>query len=156
MSATDFGFVVALGRIERRALSIIPAPSIKHRMIDPGFYVIIRDGRGHRRGFLLHGPPRWGKPLHIYQTCVETDYRLRGFAAQAVAEIARRGLQAGATEINLRCAADLPAMLFWRECGFTFRQWHVGGNQRQRVIAELFSPLTASPPVLSHRVLLTL
>ena len=115
-------------------------------MVQPGNYVIIRDGHGHRRGYILHGPPHPDRPLHIYQTCVEIDYRLRGYAAQAVATVAQRGTVAHATEINLRCAADLPAIHFWSYCGFTFRQWHVGGEQRERLIAELFLPLAAIPP----------
>lgn len=148
---TDFAFIIELGNAERPALGHIPSPSIKRRMIDPGNYVIIRDGHGNRRGFILHGPPRPAVPLHIYQTCVEHDYRLRGWAAQAVASIAQRGLLAGATEVNLRCAADLPALNFWSEIGFIFRQWHIGGTQRQRVIAELYLPLAAIP---SQRLLL--
>jgi len=148
---TDLAFIIELGNSERPALGHIPAPSIKRRMTDTGCYVVIRDDHAHRRGFILHGPPRAGVPLHIYQTCVETDYRLRAWAAQAVNTVAQRGLLAGATEVNLRCAADLPALAFWTAIGFTFRQWHVGGNQRQRLIAEMYLPLSSTPSIVRPR-----
>jgi len=141
----DLQFIVGLGNTETAALSIIPAPSIKARMIDPGFYIIIRDLNGRRRGYILHGPPRAGKPLHVYQTCVEIDYRLRGYAAAAVATLALRATVANCTEINLRCAQDLDAIHFWQALGFQFRQWKVGGRQRKRLIAELYLPLAPVP-----------
>jgi len=138
-------FIIELGDSERQALGFIPAPSIKRRCIDTGNYVIIVDGHQHSRGFLLHGPPRAGRPLHIYQACVEPSYRLRGYAAQAVAEVARRGRSAGSNEINLRCACDLPAIAFWSFCGFRLRQHHVGGHMQNRIIAELYYPLCHAP-----------
>jgi hypothetical protein len=152
----DFQFVVALGNTETDALALIPAPAIKRRMIDPGFYIIIRDQVGRRRGYILHGPPRAGKPLHIYQTCVEIDYRLRGYAAAAITTLALRATVANCTEIHLRCAQDLDAIDFWQALGFTFRQWQVGGNQRKRLIAELYLPLAPVPSrlLLAHSAVL--
>ena len=138
-------FIIELGDSERAALGFIPAPAIQRRCIDTGNYVMIVDGHQHRRGFLLHGQPRAGRPLHIYQACVEPSYRLRGYAARAVATIAQRGRLAGANEINLRCATDLPAIAFWAYCGFRFRQHHVGGCTKTRIIAELYYPLCHAP-----------
>jgi hypothetical protein len=138
-------FSVELSDSERSALGFIPAPSIRRRCIEPGNYVLIRDGHSHMRGYLLHGTPRRDRPLHIYQACVECSYRLRGYAATAVAEVAERGHLAGSAEINLRCATDLPAIAFWHYCGFRFRQYKVGGLTLNRVIAEMYYPLCHAP-----------
>jgi len=143
----DLDFVIALHRTETHALGFIPKPTIRDRFIAPGNYVLIRDRHGHRRGYLIHAPPRPGLPCRIHQACVEADYRLRGFAAAAVATIARRATVADATELLLHCATDLPAIAFWQSIGFAFRTWNVGGRTRQRVLAELFLPLqTAAIP----------
>lgn len=143
---TDLDFIVGLGNTERDALGFIPKPAIQRRMTAPGHYAMIRDHTGRRRGFLLHGPPSRGLPLHIYQVCVEYDFRLRGHAAEAVRTIYRRGLAAGATDLVLRCALDLQANLFWQALGFTLIQHHVGGTSKNRIIAEYSLPIRLSEP----------
>jgi hypothetical protein len=47
----------------------------------------------------------------------------------------------------LRCACDLPAIAFWAFCGFRFRQHHVGGCTKTRIIAELYYPLCHAPSI---------
>lgn len=141
MTLDTLGFIVRLQRTETHALGFIPASAIQRRMLATDNYVLIRDGHGRRHGYLLHGPPRRDKPLHIYQACVEPDYRLRGYAADAVQTIIRRGLAAGSTELTLRCALDLRANLFWQALGFQLLGYTPGGNQRNRIIAVYSLPI---------------
>lgn len=138
---TDLAYILGLGQTERRALGFIPAPAIAQRCIQPGRYLTIRDRHGRRRGFLLYGPLNPGRPVHIYQTCVEPDYRLRTYAARAVTELARRALAAGCTSIDLRCALDLTANAFWTALGFSLVRYEIGGRQKERAIARYTLPL---------------
>ena len=138
---TDLAFIVGLHRTESDKLGFIPAPTIRDRYLAQGNYVIVRDRQGRSRGYILHGPTRPGRPLHITQVCTELDHRLRGFAANAVRTIELRGLAAGCTELRLRCALELPANAFWRALGFQLRGYAIGGNTSQRIIAEYILPL---------------
>lgn len=151
---SDLDYVVALHRTESSALGFIPAPSIQRRYLDTGDHEWVVDGHGNRRGYLLHGPARWGQPLHIIQTCVEPDYRLRHYAAAAVERIAEKARLAGCTEIRLRCALDLPANSFWLAIGFYLLQFTVGGHSTGRTIAEYWRPILQSPRIAPVAILL--
>lgn len=139
---TDLAFVVGLGDTERHSLGFIPEPTIQRRCIEPGNYVLIYDQHGHRRGYILHGPLKAGRAVHIYQTCVETDFRMRTFAAHAVEQLRQRALVVGCTSIDLRCALDLSANAFWLAIGFTLLRYEMGGSQRQRAIAHYSMQVT--------------
>jgi len=143
----DLEYVVALHRTESDALGFIPAPAIERRYLATGDHEWVTDRHGRRRGYLLHGPARWGKPLHIIQTCVEPDFRLRHFAAAAVERIAEKGRLAGSTELRLRCALDLPANAFWLALGFQLLQFAIGGQVTMRTIAEYWRPIFQSPRI---------
>ena len=143
----DLEYVVRLHRTESDALGFIPAPSIQRRYLDTGDHEWVTDGHGRRRGYLLHGPARWGKALHIIQTVVEPDYRLRYYAAAAVQRIEEKGRIAGCTEIRLRCAVDLTANAFWLALGFQLLQFAIGGRVTRRTIAEYSRPILQSPRI---------
>lgn len=143
----DLDYIVALHRRNSAALGFIPSTSIQRRYLATGAVEWIVDGRGRRRGYLIHGPARWGKPLHIIQTVVEADYRLRHFAAIAVTRIEEKGRIAGATELRLRCALHLPANAFWLALGFYLLQYTVGGRITGSTIAEYARPIAQSPRI---------
>jgi GNAT superfamily N-acetyltransferase len=140
----DLEYIVRLHRTESDALGFIPAPSIQRRYLETRDHEWVIDHHGRRRGYLLHGPARWGKPLHIIQTCVEPDYRLRYFAAAAIQRIEEKGRLAGCTELRLRCGLDLPANAFWLALGFYLLQFAVGGRITGRTIAEYYRPIAQS------------
>jgi len=143
----DLDYIVRLHRTESNALGFIPSASIQRRYLDTGDHEWVVDTRGRHRGYLLHGPARWGKPLHIIQTCVEPDYRLRYFATAAVQRIEEKGRLAGCTEIRLRCAIDLSANTFWLALGFQLSQFAIGGRVTGRTIAEYSRPILQSPRI---------
>ena len=130
----DADFIIGLMKTETDALGFIPAPAIRSRWIPKGRYIIQRDRRGRRRGYLLHGPARPGRELFVNQVCIEYDHRLRGHAGLVVRELLNRAHDAGCAAINLRCAADLFANYFWMACGFTLINIEPGGKRRDREI----------------------
>lgn len=151
----DADFIIGLMKTETDAVGFIPAPAIRSRWIPKARFIIQRDRRGRPRGYLLHGPARTGRPLYVNQVCIEYDYRLRGHAYLAVREVIQRGLTAGCTQINLRCATDLSANWFWLTVGFQLVAWQTGGDRRNRNIFHYVYPLSAirdrqHPPQTYH------
>lgn len=138
----DADFIIGLMKTETDALGFIPCTAIRSRWIPTARYIIQRDRHGRRRGYLLHGPARPGKPLYVHQVCMEYDHRLRGYATLAVRELVRRAQFAEASEIRLRCAFDLDANLFWQACHFYATGIHPGGDRRNRLIIEYTMPIT--------------
>ncbi len=130
----DAAFIIGLMKTETDALGFIPAPAIRSRWIPKGRYIIQRDRRGRRRGYLLHGPARPGRELFVNQVCIEYDHRLKGYALLAVRELLNRAHDARCTAINLRCAADLSANSFWLSIGFSLVDVVDGGRRRDREI----------------------
>lgn len=131
---TDADFIIGLMRTETAALGFIPSTAIRQRWIRLGLYIIQRDARGRPRGYLLHGPPTFGRPLSINQACIDYSHRLRGFGLLAVRQLLARAIPAGSTYIRLRCALDLPANSFWHAAGFHAVNYEPGGQQRHRTI----------------------
>lgn len=140
----DLTYIVAEMKRNTDALGFIPLPDLKRRFIQRELYQIIRDGRGRRRGYLIHGPARPGRPLFIHQTLVEQPHRRRLHGARAVQEIRALALRHGATEIRLRCAMDLEANAFWQAIGFRLVALQTGGRRRRRIIARYLLPI--QPP----------
>ena len=130
----DAAFILGLMKTETAALGFIPSTAIRERWIRLGRYIIQRSSRGRPRGYILHGPPLFGRPLFINQACIDYDHRLRGFGILAVEQLITRALVAGSTYIKLRCAMDLPANAFWHAAGFHVTGYQPGGNQRHRTI----------------------
>ena len=130
----DAAFIIGLMKTETDALGFIPSTAIRLRWILKGRYIIQSDRRGRRRGYLLHGPTKYGKPLYVNQVCIEYDHRLRGYALLAVRELLTRAHDASCSAINLRCAADLSANWFWLAVGFQLISTDRGGSRRRRRI----------------------
>ncbi len=126
----DADFIISLMKTETDALGFIPAPAIRSRWIPKSRYIIQRDRRGRRRGYLLHGPARPGRELFVNQVCIEYDHRLRGYAYLAVRELFNRASAAECSSINLRCAANLSANWFWLAVGFRLVNIIRGGQRR--------------------------
>ena len=82
----DADFIIGLMKTETDAVGFIPSFAIRERWMPSGRYIIQRDRRGRRRGYLLHGPARSAEPLHVNQVCIDYDHRLKGYAAIAVRE----------------------------------------------------------------------
>jgi len=138
---SDLDYILAQMRRETDALGFIPEPTLRQRFIRRDLYQIIRDGRGRRTGYVIHGPPRSGRPLFLHQTLVELDRRRRHHAQRAIDAIARQGLAAGSTELRLRCGMDLEANAFWQAIGFHLVAIETGGNRRNRILAIYRFPL---------------
>lgn len=138
----DAAFIIGLMKTETDALGFIPSFAIEDRWIPSGRYIIQRDRRGRRRGYLLHGPARKADPLYVNQVCIDHDHRLKKYATAALAELYKRATQAGCSSIRLRCAADLEANAFWTAAGFLPVGIYAGGKRRDRQIIEYKMDLT--------------
>lgn len=123
------------------AIGFIPLGTIKSRYIAKQRYVLQLDERGRRVGYLLHGSIKYGQPVVISQHCIQYDKRLRGYGEQAFQELLKRANLAGASSIQLRCADDLPALMFWQSVGFRIVRIVPGGEKRHRMIAVMIYPL---------------
>lgn len=131
---TDAQFIITLMKTETDALGFIPSTAIEPRWIRNGRFILQHNGYGRRVGYLLHGPPKPNRPLHVNQICIDVDDRLRRYAATAVQELLARADAAGATAIHLRCAIDLAANSFWTSLGFLPHHLSAGGKSRNRTI----------------------
>lgn len=140
----DAAFIIGLMKTETDALGFIPSPDIRTRWVAKGRCILQTDRRGRRRGYILHGPARPGRPLYVNQVCMEYDHRLKGYATLAVRELIRRAVTAGSPEIRLRCAADLSANDFWTAIGFLPNGITQGGKRRNRQIISYSMILTKS------------
>lgn len=123
------------------AIGFIPLGTIRDRYITKQRFILQLDERGRRVGYLLHGTIRYGQPVVISQHCIQYDSRLRGYGEQAFQELLKRANLAGASSIQLRCADDLPALMFWQSVGFRIVRIVPGGEKRRRMIVEMAYPL---------------
>ncbi|KKL89443.1 hypothetical protein LCGC14_1914630 [marine sediment metagenome] len=137
----DADFIIGLMKTETDALGFIPSTAIRSRWIAKGRFIIQRDRRGRRRGYLLHGPANPGRELYVNQICIEYDHRLKGHALMAIDELIGRGRRGRCTQINLRCAANLSANWFWLATGFHLVTAELGGQRRNRRILVYRYPL---------------
>lgn len=148
LTMDDAHYITALMRRDTDALGFIPAPALHDRILRHGRYLIQHDAQGNRRGYLLHGPPIAGKPLRVYQVCVDLDHRRILYATRMVRQLIERARRAGATDILLRCATDLDANAFWRAVGAQPVGLVQGGQRRRRWITLYSLPV---PPRRSLR-----
>lgn len=146
MTIDPADYIIALMRRETDALGFIPAPHIRNHLVAREQYLIQTDGHAHPRGYLLHGPPKPGRPLRIYQVCVDIDHRRILYATRMIETLRHRARTAGATRILLRCAADLPANQFWLALGAKPILIQPGGKRRNRLIITYDLPLFHTPP----------
>lgn len=123
------------------AIGFIPVGTIRDRYLAKQRFILQLDERGRRVGYLLHGAIRYGRPVVISQHCIQYDKRLRGYGEMAFRALLKRANLVGASSIRLRCADDLPALLFWQSIGFQVVQVVPGGEKRRRMIVEMVYPL---------------
>ena len=128
-------WIAGLMRENYEAVGFIPEPTIMHRYMRLGRFVLQTNERGNPCGYLLHGAIQCGRSLSITQHCIQYESRLHGYGESAIATIVLRAERAGVSAITLRCATDLDALMFWQSQGFAIRNIAPGGKQRQREIA---------------------
>lgn len=125
----DLVYVVSLMRANRESVGGLPAPAILER-IERGT-VLLAEINGDPVGYVLYDF-RDGV-LRIPQACIQYDARRRKYGEALVARMMERHA-AEIREVNLRCAADLEANVFWRDMGFTCVGTLAGGKRRGRTI----------------------
>lgn len=78
----------------------------------------------------------WGRSngtMRCYVVWVRNDARLLVHGRALVLAIEHQGRRMHCSRIDLWCATDLPANLFWRALGFEKKAWRWGrGNSRRR------------------------
>jgi GNAT superfamily N-acetyltransferase len=85
-------------------------------------------------GYLVVGSIRAHRPVHIWQECIDKSARKLGSGKALFKSLLIKCLQAGASEIILRCAEDLESQLFWQALGFEIAGVQWPENKRKRAI----------------------
>lgn len=140
-------WITGLMRHNYEAVGFIPEPTVQHRYVTLGRYILQTDDSGHNIGYLLHGALRRAQPVVISQHLIDYDYRRRHYGLLAFNQFVERCERVGVSSIHLRVADDLPALLFWQSCGFQTLRIVPGGERRQRSIVEMYRPFDL--PLLS-------
>lgn len=130
----DLSFITGLMRENSGALGFIPSTTVETQYLAKGRYVIQRDQRGRKTGYVLHGAPTPGGLLTIAQAVIEYDFRESGHGRAAVEEVIARAVATNCRAIKLRCAEDLEANHFWAAMGFKRVNTLHPNNTRQRAI----------------------
>jgi len=127
-------WITGLMRENYDAVGFIPEPSIKFQYIKNSRYVLQCDETGKRVGYLLHGKIQLARSCVVSQHCIQYEKRLKGYGEKAFHILLERAQRIGASSIQLRCADDLPALLFWQNVGFEIMNVVPGGKKRKRMI----------------------
>ena len=124
----DLTYVMSLMRANRESVGGLPQPAVLER-IGRGtlLLALVNDDPV---GYLLYDA-RSGV-VRIPQACIQYDARRRKYAEALIGALL--ALHADAEEIQLRCAADLEANIFWRDMGFVCLGTTQGGRRRGRKI----------------------
>lgn len=130
-------WIVGLMRHNYDAVGFIPEPTIEHRYIAQNRYILQADEHGKPVGYLLHGALRRAQACVISQHLIDYDHRRRHFGLLAFEQFLGRCERSGVSSIHLRVADDLPAVHFWRSCGFQVADILPGGLSRQRTIVQM-------------------
>ncbi len=136
MCKDETSWIVGLMKTESETVGFIPSTSVKYQYISKGRYILQRDHRGRRIGYILHGAIKYGQTIVISQAVIDYDKRLKGYGEKAVNELIHKAQSIGASSITLRCASDLPAICFWRSLGFQVIDVFPGGKSRNRMIVK--------------------
>lgn len=123
----DSSYVMSLMRANRESIGGLPKPAIEERIERRTLLLGLLNGEPC--GYLLYDF-RDGL-LRIPQACIQYDARRRKYGEALFGALLRI---CDADEINLRCAADLEANLFWRDMGFRCVGTAAGGKRRGRTI----------------------
>lgn len=128
----DLSFILGLANEHEEAVGFIPSAGIAEYVAD-GDYIIQRDRRGRRVGYLLHGKPTSGGILTVAQAVIDYDFRQRGHGLSVMAELIQRAAAVNARTVKLTCADDLhEAHLLWRAAGFERVNTLPATNRRNR------------------------
>lgn len=142
---TDLDLITALMSQDTDALGFIPHTALETTWLRKGRYLVSRDRRNRRCGYLLHGPVHRDGTLRINQVCLDLDRRRRRFATELIARLVARARAHHATSIHLRCATDLEAIAFWRSIGAIPTLLSEGGKRRSRLIQAFAMPIAPNP-----------
>jgi len=141
----DGDYVMALQRSNRESVGGLPRPAIDERLARST--VVLGVLNGDPMGYLM-----WdysGGIVRIPQACIQYDARRRKYGVALVSWLL--AAHPYASEIRLRCAADLEANVFWRDMGFICTATVAGGSRRGRLInawlLDLGSALMLAPTV---------
>jgi hypothetical protein len=107
---------VLLANSERPSLGFIPYPRLARdeaagrlrHQIENGTWV----------GYLVHGPMKANRHLHINQECIDKSARRYGSATRLFHGLLADAIAAASLSIRLTCAADLDSNRFWLSLGF--------------------------------------
>lgn len=127
-------YIDGLRRENSEALGFIPKSAIAQQYIRNGRYLIQRDLRGRRVGYILHGAIRPCGILKIEQAVIDYDRRLLGFGNDVVSQLLKRAGQANVRCVYLHCADGLESNSFWLASGFVKTKTAHPDNRRQRAI----------------------
>jgi len=125
----DLKYVMSLMRANRESVGGLPAPAISERL-ERGT-VLLATLNDDPVGYVMYDIR--GGVLRVPQACIQYDARRRRYGEALIRTML--SVNAGRVqEINLRCAADLEANVFWRDMGFTCVGTVPGGRRRGRQI----------------------
>jgi hypothetical protein len=124
----DLLYVMSLMRANRESVGGLPAPAVLDRL-DAGT-LTIGELNEEPMGYLLYDVT--DNVLRIPQACIQYDARRRKYGEALVGALL--AAYPNVEEVQLRCAADLEANLFWRDMGFTCTGTSDGGRRRGRKI----------------------
>lgn len=125
----DIVYVMSLMRENRESVGGLPQPAIMER-IERGT-LILAEINNDPVGYILYDLR--GRTIRIPQACIQYDARRRKYGEAIVANLLAQHANR-INEVNLRCAADLEANVFWRDMGFTCVGTTPGGRRRGRTI----------------------
>lgn len=126
---TDLPFVMALQRRNRESVGGLPSPAIEERIRRRTLLLGVLNGEPC--GYLMFD---YGVDdvLRIPQACIQYDARRRHYGEQLVGVMLNS--YPNASEMRLRCAADIDANVFWRALGFVCVGTTRGGTRRGRIL----------------------
>jgi hypothetical protein len=125
---SDLDYIMALQRRNRESVGGLPRPAFEERLARSA--ILLAAINGDPVGYIMFD--RRGDLVRVPQACIQYDARLRRYGLALVGTMLN--LHADASEVRLRCAADIDANIFWRSLGFTCVGTITGGTRRNRLL----------------------
>jgi GNAT superfamily N-acetyltransferase len=132
MLVPDLLYVVSLAKQLRESLGFLPLCAYDLARAESRLQ--LQRDNDQPIGFLLHGRPRPGKWLRIYQTAIQLDARRLHNATALVHSLEAQARVSGCPGVSLCCAAELEANAFWQSLGYVAIEVFPGGGKRRRRI----------------------
>ena len=123
-------WVAQEARAGTNSIGFLPKEEYRRAWIQRDLFIHFSDGRP--RGFLLAGRP--ANCRRIKQLWVTPSARLEGIGTRLIEQLERESAIQGSFKLQLRCAAELEAVLFWEKLGFELDAIQHGGSARDRMI----------------------